>query len=601
MPTKTSSRDRAILALRESGLGPTAISARLVAQGERCSVSQVSRICAAHGQRLRPAPRADAGVRRKPLPADVVHAMTAIKMGLVAGVNAAREGGAIRPGKAAPTRIPSRLAIREAESRGIVAPGAVTASRLNRILRQDHGMGVTFRGRSPEARRTGPQVVRRFEASESGHRYQFDGTPLGAFYIDARGDIAYAPETLKKEERKHAGKTIASVLGFVDDHSRCVRFRAVAGETQRNVVAFAREVFTRSKDPHQPFCGLPSVIYADNGGGANGSIARAAWRALGVTLVTHVPGAPWGKGKVEAAFQRTLAYQDLTRGATFTSFEQANAFVRSLALELNNSPMPALGGRTPHAAFMESVARQGGVARGFAPDEDALWRRLAATRVDGLRVSTECTIALGDGEVVALPLRRPFVDWINLRVAVYIDTNAGGLVRRPERFTEDALVAEGGETMFVVDPVSQRAEFEIPRVRPEAYASVLTRPVEETGAQSLIAAARLAVRNGRLLGAMGEWIGANAPVFAIPNPSTAAAAGEAARGGGVSGGVSGGAVELIDRHAAKRALANAGWEITAALIDDLFGAPGVETIARARLDHLLDTGELPAAVEEAAA
>ena len=586
MPARTSQRDREILRLHGEGM----LGAR-IAQAVGVSPGQVSRVLIAHGARTN-GRRADAGVRRKPIPEATLAAALALKQSMVAKPD--------EPGKAVAGRLASGVAIRELESRGMLAAGAVKPAQLNRVLREDFGL----RQRGAEAKRGGPGVVRRFEAARANHRFQFDGTPLGAFYIDARGDLAYHADTDAKAARKEAGKSIASVLAFVDDHSRCVRFGVYDGETTRNVLDFARRTFTRSADPQEPFCGLPSVVYADNGSGANSHLAREAWRRLGVSLVTHRPHAAWGKGKIEAAFKRTRSYQELTRGQPFTTYEQANSFVRAVALELNNTPMAALGGRTPNQVWLESVAD--GLA--VAPSEPALWRRLAATRVDGCRVAPDLTIAVGEGETIALPMRRPFVDWIGQRVAVYLDTKPGGLVREGD--------ASNYETLFVEAPERSGAnaslEFEVPRVRPQVYRSVLTAPVEDTAAQLLLAQARLAVERGAFADRlMGEWIGQRAPLFDLPHATEADLAQHAARGTQRSG-----PVEMVDAHAAKRELLAAGWEIDPALIARLFTAPGgapggADSIERSRLDHFLTTGELPpehaargtqrAAVEEEAA
>jgi hypothetical protein len=350
------------------------------------------------------------------------------------------------------------------------------------------------------------------------------------------------------------------------------------GETARNVIASARECFSRSHDPQRPMCGLPTVVYTDNGSGASSVLARRMFSAFGVELVTHRPYSAWSKGKVEALFRRTVAYQELARGMRLRSFVEAREFVRSIEVELNNKPMDALGGATPLEVFVESAGAQASSnAWRFAEADDAQWRELMMTRYDGVRVLREECCLQVEGERIALPMSRPYIDWIGKRVTVLLDTPAGA-------------GGSGGarnETAIVLDPEG-RTRHEIARVAPHERSSLtgLSEPVAR--ADELTARAKEAARSDALASTAhrsGGWIG------------------ERGRRASVSGGVgvrpaldettngAGGAVELVDAHAVKRALLEAGM---LDLFDAVMRGPREErrhSVTRRELDHVLETGE----------
>jgi len=543
----------------------------------RVSVGTVSRVLAAGGRRKRRATRPDAG---KPRDRRIEQALPAL-LALKCRDRIARA----RPGKLAGAAMaPSALVVEEAKRRGLV-PADFTAAQLNRLLR---ARGVHQRG--AEAKRTGPGVVRRYEAARAGARFLFDGTIMGAFYLDASGDFVYMPDTELKQQLKQAGKTRAHILAMVDDHSRALRLGVYDGETARNFVAFLRECFCRPDDPQRIFGGLPATLYADNGSAATSAIGRGALRALGVKLICHRPRTPWSKGKVEAALRRTEGYQRLTKGQPIRSFTEAREFVRGIELELNNGRMAAIG-EAPYERFLRSAREQDWA---YAPADAAFWRRLAMLRLTGLQVRSDLTLRLGAGEMLALPCGRPFVDLVGRRVDVLVETRPGDGVRAPRKAGE--WTAAGGETCIVVVPQTAGApehEREVPRVGPEVYRSLQRMPEVETTAAALVKAARAACEAGAIEGPLGAWFGAGAPRRDAPAGRIA----EAGPGDGAGRILP----QLAGRHEAKRALLEAGFDLadpaTERELERLFaGEPACERWA---LDHLIETGKAPEQEEAA--
>lgn len=577
-------RDAAIVRLRAErpACSLDELRAALVREDESyaCSVGTISRVLTARGARTRQRTRSDAGrARTRACSEEQLAMIVAVVTGL-AGRSAQGDPIARKPGRTTGARVPVELAIRDLEHRGLLAPGAVTPTWVYARLRERN---LALRG--PGVMSGGATVARRFRAARAGARFQFDGTPLGAYYLDASGDFTYLPESDKKAANKAAGRARAHVLAWVDDHSRCCRLTVCDGETARNVIASARECFTRSDDPQRPMSGLPTVAYTDNGSGANSALARRMFHAFGVELVTHAPHSPWSKGKVEALFRRTVAYQELARGMRLRSFVEAREFVRRIEVELNNRPMSALGGATPLEVFVESASRQAACGGWrFAEADDAQWRELMMTRYDGVRVlREECCLSV-EGERIALPLARPYIDWIGQRVAVLLDTAAGS-------------PPAPNETCFVLAP-DGRTRHEIARAAPRERSSLTGLTAPAARADALTALAKEVARGDALAATAhqsGGWIGAagrRAPALAgVPvRPAL-----DTADGG------SGGAVEMVDAHGVKRALLEAGL---------LHGSDLFERVMRGRtgatrreLDHALATGEAlaaPAGREEAA-
>ncbi|MBX3352113.1 MAG: transposase family protein [Phycisphaeraceae bacterium] len=586
----TTRRDAAIVRLREQHPNESLsrLRERLVREDESWAVSvgQISKILTARGERSR-APRSDAGRARARVLSEQQLAMVVALVTGLAGRACQRDATAAidAPGKTVTVaKVPVETALRELEHRGLIPQGVKPSWVYARLKERN----IALRGASAE--RNGPSVVRRFNARRAGARFQFDGTPLGSFYVDASGDFTYLPDTDKKAAAKASDKARAHVLAWVDDHSRCCRLSLYDGETARNVIESAREVFCRSDDPQRPLSGIPTVVYADNGSGLNSALARRMLRAFGVTLVTHRPRAAWGKGKVEALFRRTNGYQELMRGHRPRSFVEARELLRSIEVELNNSPMEALAGATPIEAWMASAQEQ--LARGewrFAAPDESLWRELRLTRYDGVRVQREgCCLQIA-GERIALPLVRPYIDWIGQRVSVLLDTPAG------QR-------AATGESVVVLAP-SGRERYELPRVPPEIHASLTSLSVPVTAADELAAAARIQAHaiaeHDRATGARpGEWIGSKgrratlAPGGVIVRPDLAEPDADNGGGGGAR------VVETVDAHAVKRALLEVGLLHGSDLFDRVMA--GRDRVSRRELDHALETGEALEQREEAA-
>ncbi|GGM16159.1 hypothetical protein GCM10011594_40240 [Nakamurella endophytica] len=146
---------------------------------------------------------------------------------------------------------------------------------------------MTLAHRGAAAYRDRYELVLRRESDRPNQLWQVDHTELDVLVLD--------PE----------GKPVRPWLTVVlDDHSRAVAGYTVfvGAPTAAQTALALRQAIWRKSDPDWPVCGLPEVLYCDNGSDfTSGHIAQVCVDT-GIQLVHSTPGVPRGRGKVERFF-----------------------------------------------------------------------------------------------------------------------------------------------------------------------------------------------------------------------------------------------------------------------------------------------------------
>ncbi len=139
----------------------------------------------------------------------------------------------------------------------------------------------------PDVFRDGFELVMRRQSVHPNDMWQSDHTELDVMVLDERG------------------RPVRPWLTIVQD----VHSRAVAGYTvcisdpsaAQTALAF-RQAIWRKSDPAWEVCGLPAVLYVDNGGDFTSTHIGQVCADLKVQLIYSAPGRPRGRGKVERIF-----------------------------------------------------------------------------------------------------------------------------------------------------------------------------------------------------------------------------------------------------------------------------------------------------------
>ena len=178
-----------------------------------------------------------------------------------------------------------------------LGPGRLTASTLNRHLRRlgyDHARMI----REP------PAV--RFQAEDANALWHFDMSPSDLKQLKT-------PPWIDPERQ---GAPTLMLFSVVDDRSGVAyqQYRCVYGEDVETALRFLFDAMSPKPSADHagadPFQGIPSAIYLDNGPVSRSAVFRRVMESLGVEVMTHMPAGSDGrrttaraKGKVERPFR----------------------------------------------------------------------------------------------------------------------------------------------------------------------------------------------------------------------------------------------------------------------------------------------------------
>jgi hypothetical protein len=156
--------------------------------------------------------------------------------------------------------------------------GRITASTLNRHLSRlgyDHERMI----REP------PAV--RFQAEHSNAIWHFDMSPSDLKQLKA-------PPWIDPDRQ---GAPTLMLFSVVDDRSGVAYqgYRCVYGEDAEAALRFLFNAMSVKANEGDPFQGIPSTLYLDNGSVAKSAVFKRVMESLGVEVITHQPAGSDGR------------------------------------------------------------------------------------------------------------------------------------------------------------------------------------------------------------------------------------------------------------------------------------------------------------------
>lgn len=178
-----------------------------------------------------------------------------------------------------------------------LAPGRLTASTVNRHLRRlgfDH-----------ERMTRQPPAVR-FQAEHANALWHFDMSPSDLKHLKT-------PPWIDIDRQ---GEPTLMLFSIVDDRSGVAyqEYRCVYGEDVETALRFLFNAMapkpTETSAEGNPFQGIPTALYLDNGPVAKSAVFKRVMESLGIEILPHMPAGSDGrrttaraKGKVERPFR----------------------------------------------------------------------------------------------------------------------------------------------------------------------------------------------------------------------------------------------------------------------------------------------------------
>lgn len=178
----------------------------------------------------------------------------------------------------------SRQVRRLAQDLGEVAPSYSVVYDIVRRLPADL---VTLAHEGTKAYSEAFDLIVRREADAPNAIWQADHTPLDILLIRTDGEIA---------------KPWLTVV--IDDYSRAVAgyFLSFEDPSSLHTSLALRQAIWRKEDSRWIVCGIPAVLYTDNGSDFTSSHLEQVSADLKIRLVFSVPGKPRGRGRIERFF-----------------------------------------------------------------------------------------------------------------------------------------------------------------------------------------------------------------------------------------------------------------------------------------------------------
>lgn len=146
---------------------------------------------------------------------------------------------------------------------------------------------ITLAHEGSRAYREQYDLIYRHEATAPNELWQADHTPL---------DIV-----LRDEKDREQRPWLTTIL---DDYSRalCGYYLAFEAPNAVNTALALRQAIWRKGHPRWPMCGIPQILYVDNGSDFTSEHLEQACINLKIRLIHSPPGKPRGRGKVERLF-----------------------------------------------------------------------------------------------------------------------------------------------------------------------------------------------------------------------------------------------------------------------------------------------------------
>src|SRR5580692_10556890 len=177
-----------------------------------------------------------------------------------------------------------RQIVKLARDRGEQAPSYGTVFNIVRSLPADL---VTLAHEGTKAYSNTFELVHRREAERPNSIWQADHTPLDILLVSPAGTAAKPWLTT-----------------VIDDHSRAVAgyFLSFEDPCALHTSLALRQAIWRKEDSRWIVCGIPDVLYTDNGSDFTSQHLEQVGADLKIRLVFSIPGKPRGRGRIERFF-----------------------------------------------------------------------------------------------------------------------------------------------------------------------------------------------------------------------------------------------------------------------------------------------------------
>ena len=184
--------------------------------------------------------------------------------------------------------LPLSVIYRQAER--IALEAGEKAPSYGTVLNIVHSLGadlVTLAHEGTKAYSNEFELVYRREADRPNAIWQADHTPLDILLIRPDG-VAVKPW----------------LTTVIDDYSRAVAgyFLSFENPSALHTSLAMRQAIWRKEDPRWIVCGIPDVLYTDNGSDFKSQHLEQVSADLKIRLVFSIPGRPRGRGRIERFF-----------------------------------------------------------------------------------------------------------------------------------------------------------------------------------------------------------------------------------------------------------------------------------------------------------
>lgn len=156
------------------------------------------------------------------------------------------------------------------------------------IVRGISAGAKSLQGESSKAYADTHELVHRREASGPNEVWQADHTLLDIMLLDSKGN------------------TVRPWLSLVvDDYSRAIAgyFLSASAPSAINTALALKQAIWHKADARWVICGIPEILYVDNGSDFTSEHLTQASVALKMQIVHSFPGKPRGRGRIERLFR----------------------------------------------------------------------------------------------------------------------------------------------------------------------------------------------------------------------------------------------------------------------------------------------------------
>ena len=187
------------------------------------------------------------------------------------------------------------------------------------------------------------ELIFRRECNVANEMWQMDHCLLDILLLD------------EKNQKKKPWLTI-----IIDDYSRaiCGFFLSFGYPCAINTALALRQAIWRKSNPDWQVCGIPEILYTDNGSDFISEHIEKVCASLKIRMVNSIPGRPQGKGRVERFFLTLLqsvletlpgyAPQGLASATKATlTLAQFSSFIETFILEQYHQTAHSVTGQAP--------------------------------------------------------------------------------------------------------------------------------------------------------------------------------------------------------------------------------------------------------------